>query len=60
MSSVKFSDEKRQELINKILNTYDMEELFDILEIEIYEVVESTLKTLNDEQIFKIITEGEL
>ena len=54
-------DEMRNKLIDKILDSYETDELFnEILKIDIYEIVVDKLRYLNIEQLINIITEGKL
>ena len=55
------SNEMRNKLIDKILDSYETDELFnEVLKIDIYEVVVDRLKELRDEQLINIITDGEV
>ena len=55
------SNEMRNKLIDKILDSYETDELFnEVLKIDIYELVVDKLRYLNIEQLINIITEGKL
>ena len=51
-----FNEETNSKLIDKILENHDdISELFETLNMDIYEIVEKQLETLDTEELLKLI-----